>query len=279
MTSNHHTPFTGQVTINDGGTNFNGPLSELDSAITDLLAGTIPLDGLRVGAEAKDTDAIVQMASTDKGMSFPAMTTTQRNAITTPPQGLMIFNSTTSKINYYTGSLWLALGDPENAIEVIDSGSFSAATTTTISSIPATYQDLWLRLTIEPDANDSGEVLELRFNADSTSGNYSYNHNYNATISHLFTADALDLRYMDEKTSNAANIRAEYLFKIQNYASTDNPTVVQFSGCFVVSAAETVYYVRGGFSWHKQAFEAVSSIVFGSPLVNTSGKWKIYGVQ
>lgn len=279
MTTNYHSPHTGDVIINDGGANFNAPLSELDTAITNLLAGSIGLDGLRIGSESKDAKAIAQFASTTEGMSFPSMTTAQRDAISTPAKGLMIFNSTTSKINFYNGSQWMELGAAQNGIEVIESDTFSAASTTTISSIPSTYTDLWLRLTIEPDSNDSGEVLDVRFNGDSTSGNYSYNHNYNSTYSHLFTADAFELRYMDEKTSNAANIRAEYLMKIQAYTNTNIPTVTHVSGCFVVSAAETVLYVRGAFSWHKQPFEIVSSISFGSPLVNTSGKYTLFGVQ
>jgi hypothetical protein len=36
-------------------------------------------------------------------------TTTQRNAITTPSTGMIIFNNTTSKLNFYNGSAWAAV--------------------------------------------------------------------------------------------------------------------------------------------------------------------------
>lgn len=44
-----------------------------------------------------------------KGTIPPRMTTTQRDAISSPIQGLIIFNTTTSKLNFYTGSAWEAV--------------------------------------------------------------------------------------------------------------------------------------------------------------------------
>lgn len=43
------------------------------------------------------------------GVELPSLTTAQRDAISTPVAGLMIFNSTTSKLNFYTGSAWEAV--------------------------------------------------------------------------------------------------------------------------------------------------------------------------
>jgi hypothetical protein len=44
-----------------------------------------------------------------KGTIPPRMTTTERDAIDYPIQGLLIFNTTTSKLNFYTGSAWEAI--------------------------------------------------------------------------------------------------------------------------------------------------------------------------
>lgn len=52
------------------------------------------------------TSAVLDVQSTTKGFLFPTMTTTQRDAIPTPATGLTIFNSTTSKINFYNGAAW-----------------------------------------------------------------------------------------------------------------------------------------------------------------------------
>lgn len=45
-----------------------------------------------------------------RGLLPPALTTAQRDAITSPPAGLMIYNSTTRKINFYNGSAWEIVG-------------------------------------------------------------------------------------------------------------------------------------------------------------------------
>lgn len=56
-----------------------------------------------------DADAILDLQSTTKGFLPPRMTTTQRNAISTPPAGLMVYNSTTNKLNFYNGTAWEAV--------------------------------------------------------------------------------------------------------------------------------------------------------------------------
>lgn len=50
--------------------------------------------------------AIVDLSSTTKGFLPPRMTTTQRDAITTPAEGLVIYNTTTKLLNFYNGTLW-----------------------------------------------------------------------------------------------------------------------------------------------------------------------------
>jgi hypothetical protein len=53
--------------------------------------------------------AILQANSTTKGFLPPRMTTTQRDLIATPAAGLMIYNTTTNRPNFYDGSAWVAL--------------------------------------------------------------------------------------------------------------------------------------------------------------------------
>ena len=56
--------------------------------------------------------AALEIDSTTKGFLPPRMTTTQRDAITTPAVGLIIYNTSTQKINFYNGSSnsWVELG-------------------------------------------------------------------------------------------------------------------------------------------------------------------------
>lgn len=57
---------------------------------------------LSVGTTSANAAAIVQADSTTRGFLPPRMTEAQRDAIATPPAGLMIYNTTTNKLNVYT---------------------------------------------------------------------------------------------------------------------------------------------------------------------------------
>lgn len=74
--------------------------------------GTAPnyINGvLTIGTTTPDAAAKVQINSTTQGFLPPRMTTTQRNAIATPPAGLMIYNTSTNKLNFYNGTAWEAV--------------------------------------------------------------------------------------------------------------------------------------------------------------------------
>ena len=62
--------------------------------------------GAIVGASTLVASAILQADSTTKGFLLPRMTTTQKNAITTPATGLVLYDSTLNKLCVYTGSAW-----------------------------------------------------------------------------------------------------------------------------------------------------------------------------
>ena len=55
---------------------------------------------------ANNASAIFQVDSTTQGFLPPRMTTTQKNAIATPPAGLVVYDSTTNKLCCYNGSTW-----------------------------------------------------------------------------------------------------------------------------------------------------------------------------
>ena len=53
-----------------------------------------------------NASAILDVQSTTKGVRMPNMTTTQKNAIASPAAGLMVFDTTLSKLCVYTGAAW-----------------------------------------------------------------------------------------------------------------------------------------------------------------------------
>lgn len=64
---------------------------------------------IAIGTSADVPSAILNVNSTTKGFLPPVMSTTQRNAISAPATGLMIYNQTTGKINFYNGTSWQAV--------------------------------------------------------------------------------------------------------------------------------------------------------------------------
>lgn len=60
-----------------------------------------------VGTNSIDTSAMLEVASTTGGFLFPRMTTTQRDALSSPTNGLTIFNTTTQKLQVRrSGTTW-----------------------------------------------------------------------------------------------------------------------------------------------------------------------------
>jgi len=85
----------------NGGVSFNvlqaGTLTE---------AARIDYSGnLGLGTTA-NASAILDAQSTTKGVRMPNMTTTQKNAISSPAAGLMVFDTTLAKLCVYSGSAW-----------------------------------------------------------------------------------------------------------------------------------------------------------------------------
>jgi hypothetical protein len=58
-----------------------------------------------IGATA-NASAILDAQSTTKGVRFPNMTTTQKNAVSSPAAGLVVFDTTLAKLCVYSGSAW-----------------------------------------------------------------------------------------------------------------------------------------------------------------------------
>ncbi len=54
-----------------------------------------------------DSSAVLHLESHNKGFLPPRLSTNERNAIFNPAQGLVIFNTTDSFLQYYTGECWL----------------------------------------------------------------------------------------------------------------------------------------------------------------------------
>ena len=59
-----------------------------------------------IGTNTPDKVAILELASTSKGFLPPRMSTTERDGISTPPTGLVIYNTTAACLQWFNGALW-----------------------------------------------------------------------------------------------------------------------------------------------------------------------------
>ena len=84
-----------------------------DGTVVRLTAST---DFVGIGTASPAATSALDITSTTKGLLIPRMTTSQRNAITSPATGLQIYNTDCSMLNYWSGTCWIstskALPDP-----------------------------------------------------------------------------------------------------------------------------------------------------------------------
>lgn len=62
-----------------------------------------------VGTAAPNANAILDISSTTMAFMPPRMTTTQKNAVGTPTEGMVVMDTTSHKLNYYSDSAWVEL--------------------------------------------------------------------------------------------------------------------------------------------------------------------------
>ena len=86
---------------------------------------------INTDGSSADGSAMLDVKSTDKGFLPPCMTTTQRDAISSPADGLIIYNTTTTCLEFYKEGAWIQLcGEiTPNADYTIGSGGSCANTT------------------------------------------------------------------------------------------------------------------------------------------------------
>lgn len=70
--------------------------------------------------------AVFELESTNKGFLPPRVTTVQRNAIATPAEGLVVYNTNDKCINFYNGAKWVNMCDLEGSSGPTACGAYMA---------------------------------------------------------------------------------------------------------------------------------------------------------
>lgn len=90
--------------------------------------------GFYAGSASMSASAIGQFDSTSKGMLIPRMTTTQRNAISSPATGLQVYNTTTNVLNVYNGTSWVEVGSGSTpTLQAVTTAGATTTNTITVS--------------------------------------------------------------------------------------------------------------------------------------------------
>jgi hypothetical protein len=66
--------------------------------------------GISNAAITPDPSSILEMRTTNRGILIPRMTTAERDNISSPATGLMLYNTITNRYDFYNGSAWVFWG-------------------------------------------------------------------------------------------------------------------------------------------------------------------------
>ena len=123
------------------GTDWNAPCQGQVS--TASASGTASGEGVLIGEAtgSPDPSAMLEVSATNKGLLLPRLTDAQRNAIS-PAVGLIIYNTTSNNIQYYTSSGWYELSEaPAQPSEITasESNPWELSTVTfSVTNVPGT---------------------------------------------------------------------------------------------------------------------------------------------
>lgn len=110
-TSHSENNRTIELLTDDSSTYFRMLNDDLSLKIDKVLCMQHSTGNVSIGTKAPNSCGIFEIVSTTKGLILSRMTTVQRDAVSSPVAGLVIFNTTTSKINVYNGSAWRVVDD------------------------------------------------------------------------------------------------------------------------------------------------------------------------
>jgi hypothetical protein len=93
------------------GTYYGASVADVTDTYTNIKAsyGRMIIDtngNIGIGTNTPNASSLLDLTSTSKGFLPPRMTTTQKNAISTPATGLMLYDTTLNKLCVYTGAAW-----------------------------------------------------------------------------------------------------------------------------------------------------------------------------
>lgn len=221
------------------------------------LPGTVNIPtALSIGTTSDPSSkAVIDAVSTTKGFLAPRMTTTQQNAITSPPEGLRIHNTTLHLPAYYNGSAWLDLASltgtetltqktisgSSNTLSNIGYSSLSLSTSIVNTDISTSAAIAYSKLNlsgsiVNADVNASAGIVDTKLATISTAGKVS---NSATTATNANTNSAIVARDGSGNFS-AGTITANLTGNVTGNADTATALAANPSDCGSDTYATTI---------------------------------------
>ena len=179
---------------------------------------------LGIGTNSPNASAMLDVTATNKGLLLPRMTNTQKNAISNPATGLIVFCTdcgTAGLMNMYNGTDWVRLdGNISNT---------PSLTTTAISAITATT------------ATSGGNVVSIGGSSVSAKG-VCWSTSPNPTIANSKTTDGIG---SGSFTSNIGSLTSNTTYYVRAYATNTSGTSYGNETSFTTSLAVGSVYGGG----------------------------------
>ena len=132
-------------------------------------SGSITTSGsIGIGTTSPGSNAALEILSTNKGLLLPRMTTAEQDAMQTPSEGLLVYNTSTKKVQVYTAteamSVTSGLGGSYNGTATLSSVLTRTQTFTSINTQPIQ------KIQFEFTTGSSGTVNLTLFEGSGTGG-------------------------------------------------------------------------------------------------------------
>lgn len=107
------------------------------ATLTSQVTWSVSGSNKAISVTSTGTGVPLELISTTRGMLPPRMTTTQRNAIVSPVEGETLYNTTTDRVEFYTGTSWSSASPSYSVTGQLDQteagGIFSDVTGSTLN--------------------------------------------------------------------------------------------------------------------------------------------------
>ena len=85
--------------------------TKISTIMLTLFVASVSLGQIGIGTTSPNSSSALDITSTSLGFLMPRMTTTQRVAIATPAEGLLVFDTTTKSIWVVSNTVWTVVGN------------------------------------------------------------------------------------------------------------------------------------------------------------------------